>query len=85
MEELHGIFVSTVEAAKMMKRNEIFIAQLCQRGKLTGVKKFGKSWLIPIESVKTYTPGKPGPRTKKERLSGELAGIRAELADTKGE
>jgi hypothetical protein len=69
----------------MMKRNEIFIAQLCQRGKLAGVKKFGKSWLISIESIKSYTPGRPGPRTKKERLAGEMADIRAELSASKGE
>jgi hypothetical protein len=83
MEELHGVFVSTVEAAKMMDKNEIFIAQLCQRGKLVGVKKFGKSWLIPLASVESYSPGKRGPRTKKERLSAELDGIREELKHSK--
>jgi hypothetical protein len=85
MEELHGIYVSTVEAANMMSRNEDFITHLCQRGKLAGVKRVGKSWLIPIESIKSYTPGRRGPRTKKEKLSGELAGIRKELATAKGE
>jgi hypothetical protein len=83
MEELHGVYVSTVEAANMMSRNEDFITHLCQRGKLIGVKKVGKSWLIPIESVKSYTPGKRGPRTKKERLTAELAGIRKAVAETK--
>jgi hypothetical protein len=85
MEELHGVYVSTVEAANMMSRNEDFITHLCQRGKLVGVKKVGKSWLIPIESIKSYTPGRRGPRTKKERLSGELAGIRAEMTNSKEE
>ena len=36
-------------------------------------------------SVESYTPGKRGPRTKKERMSAELAGIRAELANAKEE
>jgi hypothetical protein len=85
MEELHGVYVSTVEAANMMSKNEDFITHLCQRGKLAEVKKVGKSWLIPIESIKSYTPGKRGPRAKKERLAGELAGIRAEIAAAKRE
>jgi hypothetical protein len=86
LEELHGVFISTVEAAKMMSKNEDFVTHLCQRGKLDGVKKFGKSWLIPIESVESYQPGKRGPRTKKEKLTEELDGIRAEIAESdKGE
>jgi hypothetical protein len=85
MEELHGVYVSTVEAASMMSKHEAFITHLCSHGKLAGVKKFGKSWLIPIDSVRNYTPGKRGPRTQKERLSGELAGIRAEIAAAKEE
>jgi hypothetical protein len=31
------------------------------------------------------SPGKRGLRTKKEKLSGDLAGIRAELTDAKAE
>jgi hypothetical protein len=85
MEELHGVYVSTVEAAAMMSKHEAFITHLCSHGKLAGVKKFGKSWLIPIDSIKSYTPGKRGPRAKKERLSDELAGIRAELKHSKEE
>jgi hypothetical protein len=85
MEELHGVYVSTVEAAKMMSKHEAFITHLCSHGKLAGVKKFGKSWLIPIESVNSYTPGKRGRRTDREKLADELAGIREELADAKGE
>jgi hypothetical protein len=83
MEELRGVYVSTVEAAAMMSKHEAFITHLCSHGKLAGVKKYGKSWLIPIESVESYTPGKRGTRTKKERLAGELAGIREELAAAK--
>jgi hypothetical protein len=85
MEELRGVYVSTVEAAAMMSKHEAFITHLCSHGKLAGVKKFGKSWLIPIESVESYTPGKRGPRTKKERLAEEMSDIRAELAASKGE
>ena len=85
MEELHGVYVSTVEAAAMMSRHEAFITHLCSHGKLAGVKKFGKSWLIPIDSIRNYTPGKRGPRTKKERMSDELAGIRAEIAAAREE
>jgi hypothetical protein len=48
-------------------------------------KKKQRRLVNPRASVESYTPGKRGPRTKKERLSGELAGIRAELAAAKEE
>jgi hypothetical protein len=85
MEELHGVYVSTVEAAAMMSKHEAFITHLCSHGKLAGVRKFGKSWLIPIDSVKSYTPSKRGAKPRKEKLAGELAGIRAEIAASKEE
>jgi hypothetical protein len=62
------------------------IGRLCRTGKLSGAEKKGNAaWLIPRTSVESYTPGKRGPRAKKERLSSELAGIRAEIENAKGE
>jgi hypothetical protein len=78
-------YITVAEATKLSGKGIKMIARLCQTGKLPGAEKIGNTWLIPRASVETYTPGKRGPRTKKERLSGELAGIRAELADAKGE
>jgi hypothetical protein len=40
---------------------------------------------LKISVILGLSPGKRGPRTKKERLSGELAGIRAEIAAAKKE
>ncbi len=86
MEELHGIYLTSAEAAGVMKKSENLVAQMCQRGKIPGVKKFGKSWLIPIDSAQNYNPDRRGPKPKKEKLAAELAGIRAEIAETaKGE
>lgn len=82
MEELHGTYLTSAEAAEVMNKSENLVAQMCQRGKIPGVRKFGKSWLIPLESAKSYTPDRRGPKPKKEKLAAELAGIRAELKDT---
>jgi hypothetical protein len=57
---------------------------LCKDGKLPGAKKMGNAaWLIPRASVESYVPGRRGPRTGKERLSAEMAGMRAAAAETK--
>jgi hypothetical protein len=84
MENLNGDYVTTIEASVLIGKCESMIARLCQTGRLRGARKIGKSWLIPRASVESYTPGRRGPRTKKERLTGELAGIRAEIAAAKG-
>jgi excisionase family DNA binding protein len=76
-------YVTSHEAAQRLGKGINLIAKLCQSGRLPGSEKIGNTWLIPRASVESYTPGKRGPRTKKEKLSAELEGIRAELA--KGE
>jgi hypothetical protein len=85
MEELHGVYVTIEEAATISGRKISMISRLCREGRLDGVIKMGVQYLIPRQSIESYTPGKRGPRTKKERLAGELADIRAELAAAKGE
>jgi predicted DNA-binding transcriptional regulator AlpA len=77
-------YVTASEAAKMLGKTSGMIWVLCKDGKLPGAKKMGNAaWLIPRASVESYTPGKRGPRTKKDRLAGELADIRSELAAAK--
>jgi hypothetical protein len=79
-------YVTITEAAQILDKTVSMIGRLCRTGKLSGAEKKGNAaWLIPRASVESYTPGKRGPRTKKERLSSELAGIRAELTAAKGE
>jgi excisionase family DNA binding protein len=78
-------YITVTEAAKLSGKGIKMIARLCQTGKLPGAEKIGNTWLIPRASVESYTPGRRGPRTKKEKLSGELAGIREELAAAKEE
>jgi excisionase family DNA binding protein len=85
LENLQGNYLTTTEAAKLIRKTSDLIAKLCQSGRLPGAEKIGNTWLIPRASVESYTPGRRGPRTKKEKLSGELAGIRAEIAAAKGE
>jgi excisionase family DNA binding protein len=83
MENLNGDYITTVEAATLYKKSESMIARLCQLGRLPGVKKVGKTWLIPRTSIESYTPGKRGRRAKKETLAAELDSIRAEVSAAK--
>lgn len=81
MEELCGVYLTSAEAADIMGKSEIFVAQLCQRDKLPGVKKFGKSWLIPIESAKNYVPDKRGPKSLKDKIAEEKAAYSGQLQE----
>jgi hypothetical protein len=77
-------YMTVAEAAKQLKKSIPLVGHLCRNGKLPGVIKMTTgAWLIPRASVESYSPGKRGPRTKKERLSAELDGIREELKHSK--
>jgi hypothetical protein len=79
-------YITASEASRIIGKKIRMIAALCQTGRLSGAEKIGNTWLIPRASVEGYTPKKRGPRAKKERLSSELEGIRAEMAKgAKGE
>ena len=79
-------YMTVAEAAKKLKKSVPMISHLCRGGKLLGaVKLTTGAWLIPRASVESYAPGRRGPRTNKDKLAGDLAGIRAEMADTKEE
>jgi hypothetical protein len=79
-------YMTVAEAAKKLKKSVPMISHLCRGGRLSGVVKLTTgAWLIPRASVESYTPGKRGPRTKKERLAEEMADIRSELANAKEE
>jgi hypothetical protein len=79
-------YITITEAARVLNKTVSMVGRLCRSGKFDGAEKKGNAaWLIPRASVESYAPGKRGPRTKKERLSDELAGIRAELKHSKEE
>jgi excisionase family DNA binding protein len=77
--------MTTTGAAKLIGKTSDLIAKLCQSGRLPGAEKIGNTWLIPRASVEAYRPAKRGAKPRKEKLSGELAGIRAEIAASKEE
>jgi excisionase family DNA binding protein len=83
MDAIREGYVTTEEAAALIGKGINMISKLCQSGRLPGAEKLGNSWLIPRASVESYSPGKRGPRTKKEKLSAELDGIREELKHSK--
>jgi hypothetical protein len=74
-------YVTAIQASEIIGKGINLIAKLCQVGRLPGAEKIGNTWLIPRASVESYAPGRRGPRTNKEHLSDELAGIRQEMAD----
>jgi hypothetical protein len=76
-------YITVADASKLSGRGIKMIARLCQSGRLAGAEKIGNAWLIPRASVESYVPGRRGPRTGKERLSAEMAGIRAAVAEAK--
>jgi hypothetical protein len=77
-------YMTVSEAARKLKKSVPMISHLCRGGQLSGAVKLSTgAWLIPRASVESYAPGRRGPRTNKEKLAGELAGIRAELKDSK--
>jgi hypothetical protein len=81
-----GEYMTVAETAKKLKKSVPMITLLCRKGHFSGVVKLTTgAWLIPRAAVESYTPGKRGPRTKKERLSAELSGIREEMTNSKGE
>jgi excisionase family DNA binding protein len=79
LELLQNNYVTTPEAAKLIGKTADMIAKLCQAGRLPGAEKIGNTWLIPRAAVESYTPGRRGPLTKKERAASEMAGIRGEM------
>jgi diadenosine tetraphosphate (Ap4A) HIT family hydrolase len=79
-------YMTVAEAAKKLKKSIPLIGHLCRNGKLSGVIKMTTgAWLIPRASVESYQPGKRGPRTKREKLTEELDGIRAEIENSEEE
>jgi hypothetical protein len=78
-------YITVMQASEIIGKGINMIAKLCQSGRLPGAEKIGNTWLIPRAAVESDTPGKRGPRTKKERLTAELAGIREELESSKEE
>ena len=45
-------YISVREAAEKLEISERRIQKLCGDGRIDGVQRFGKSWMIPKEAVK---------------------------------
>jgi excisionase family DNA binding protein len=84
VEYLKGNYMSVTEAAEALGITVIRVQQLCQSGRLQAIK-FARDWMIPEEAITMHVPAKRGAKPRKEKLSGELAGIRAEIAASKEE
>ena len=45
-------FISVKETAKKWGVSERWVQVLCEQGRIDGVSKFGKSWLVPKNAEK---------------------------------
>ena len=45
-------FMSVREASKTWNRSERWIQKLCEEGRIAGVLRFGRSWMIPKSAEK---------------------------------
>ena len=73
-------YVTIAEATKIMGKDASAIGRLCRDGRLDGAEKLGTAgWIIPIETIKNFTPKKRGPKTKKDKLATERAELLKDL------
>ena len=56
-------YITVQEAAKKWKISERLVQKYCAQGRIDGIRKFGKSRVIPSSAVKPQDP-----RKKKERF-----------------
>lgn len=54
-------YITVQDAAKKWNISDRLVQKYCSSGRIDGVKKFGKSWLIPGDSVKPADPRKAAP------------------------
>lgn len=57
---MDGDYLTAVEAEDVMGLSASQIRLLARSGKLPGCVKMGKTWLVPVETARNYTPGPRG-------------------------
>ena len=45
-------FISVRDASALWKISERWVQKLCEEGRIVGVKRFGRSWMIPKTAEK---------------------------------
>lgn len=53
-------YMTAVSLAKKLKVDESTVTRWCKQGRLAGAVNLGKQWVIPQESLKTFTRPKRG-------------------------
>ena len=61
------------EAAKLWDLTERRVAGLCKEGKIKGVQKFGRNWMIPAGAERPMDSRVKSGRYKKERGSRSVS------------
>lgn len=59
-------YISVKELAEKWKLSERWIQKLCEDGRIDGVQRFGRSWMIPKEAEKpgNLQKGRPSRKIK---------------------
>ena len=65
-------FISTSEAAEILKLTPNMICKLARAGEIVGGKKIGRDWIFPRSAVLAYTPRGAGwPKGKPRKLTAK--------------
>lgn len=59
-------YISVKELAEKWELSERWIQKLCEKGRIDGVQRFGRSWMIPIKAEKPDNLPKGRPSHKKK-------------------
>ena len=59
--------ISVKEAAQILGLTRIRVAVLCKQGRFHGAEKIGSVWIIPRESVESFTRLPPGKKPRKNK------------------
>lgn len=58
-------FMSVRDAASLWNISERRVQQFCEEGRIKGVQRFGRSWMIPKSTEKPIDPRKVGAQKRK--------------------
>lgn len=70
-------YITVQEAAKKWNISDRLVQKYCSSGRIEGVKKFGKSWVIPADAVKPADP-------RKSKASAETENQKPQITDFSG-
>ena len=75
--------LSVKEAAQILGLTRIRVAVLCKQGRFHGAEKIGSVWIIPRESVDSFTRLPPGKKPRKNKNEAFIKEALEKINETK--